>query len=196
MNFPQVKITTRDAKIGLNTQNAKLTMTQPNADVSIQQPKADQNIKQHPPKLTIDQSNAWSNLGLKNVFERTRDTAQHANQVHHQGLARMAREGDELMRIESGGNPIASQAKRNSGWNFDYKPGGMPVHDLVSLNYEPGRAEINTQRQEPVIQATPRKPQLQYQRGNVSVQPEQYADVQIDVENLKYKGIQGFEITI
>jgi len=171
-------------------------MKQPNADVSIQQPKADQNIKQHPPKLTIDQSNAWSNLGLKNVFERTRDAAQHGNQVHHEGLARMAREGDELMRIENGGNPIAAQAKRNAGWDFDYKPGGMPVYDLVSLNYEPGRAEINNQRKEPIIQATPRKPQLQYQAGQVSVQTEQYSDVQIDVENLKYKGTQGFEITI
>jgi len=138
LNFPQVKINRRDAKIGLNTQNAQLTMKQPNADVSIQQPKADQNIRQHPPKLTIDQSNAWSNLGLKNVFERTRDTAQHGKQAHHKGLARMAREGDELMRIENGGNPIVAQAKRNAGWDFDYKPGGMPVYDLVSLNYEAG----------------------------------------------------------
>jgi len=196
VDFPQVKITTRDAKIGLNIQNAQIKMKQHKAEVSIQQPQAEQTIRQHPPKLRIDQTNAWSNLGLKSIIERTNDTAQHANQVHHQGLARIAREGDELMSIESGGNPIASQAKRNSGWNFDYKPGGMTVHDLVSFNYEPGRAEISTKRQEPVIEATPRKPQLQYQRGNVSVQTEQYADVQIDVENLKFKGTQGFEITI
>jgi len=196
LDFPQVKINIRDTKIGLNTQNAQLTMKQPKAEVNIQQPKADQNIKQHPPKLTIDQSNAWDNLGLKNVFERTRDTAQHANQVHQEGLARMAREGDELMRIENGGNPIAAQAKRNAGWDFDYKPGGMPVYDLVSLNYGPGRADIQVKRNDPIIQASPNQPQFQYQRGNVSAHIEQYSNVDIDFEGLKYIGTQGFEMTI
>ncbi|QHE53596.1 DUF6470 family protein [Pontibacillus sp. HMF3514] len=196
MDFPQVKIKTTDAKIGLNTQNGQLKMKQPKAEVSIQQPKADQTIKQHPPKLTIDQSNAWSNLGLKSIFERSRDTAQHANQTHMENLGKMSQEGDELMKIERGGNPIASQAKQNAVWDFDYKPGEMPVYDLVSLTYEPGRADISTKLNKPIIEATPMKPQFQYEHGNVSVQTEQYFDIQIDVENLKYKGTQGFEITI
>jgi len=78
VDFPQIRLNTQQAKTGLNIQNAKLTMNQEKADMSIKQLQADVSIKQHSPKLTIDQSNAWSNLGLKNVFERTRDTAQHS----------------------------------------------------------------------------------------------------------------------
>ncbi|KGX86796.1 DUF6470 family protein [Pontibacillus marinus] len=196
MDFPQIRLNTQQAKTGLNIQNAKLTMNQQKADVRIEQPQADVSIKQHSPKLTIDQSNAWSNLGLKNVFERTRDTAQHANQKFLENLAKMSQEGDELMRIENGGNPIASQAKRNAGWDFTYKPGGMPVYDLVSLSYEPGRADINVKQNDPIIQTTPRKPQFQYQRGDVSTQVKQYSNVDVDFVGLKYVGTQGFEISI
>jgi len=49
---------------------------------------------------------------------------------------------------------------------------------------------------DPIIQNTPRKPQFQYQRGDVSTQIEQYSNVDVDFVGLKYVGTQGFEISI
>ncbi|MYL54005.1 hypothetical protein GLW08_11715 [Pontibacillus yanchengensis] len=196
MQVPQVQIQTTEAKLGLRTQNAKVTLQQPKADVSIQQPEADLSIKQHPPKLSIDQSNAWRNLDLKNVFERTRELAKHGNQTWSENLAKMAQEGDQMMRIENKGNPIASIAKRSGHWNFDIQVGGMPVYDLVSIDYQPGKAEINAQANQPNIKATPYNPEFTYKRGQVNSQMKQHSSINIDVKNLKFKGTQGFEMTI
>ncbi|KGX86312.1 DUF6470 family protein [Pontibacillus litoralis] len=196
MNFPQMQIRTTDAKLGLQTRNATLKMEQPQAEMRIEQPQADQSMKQHPSKLTIDQTNAWHNLDLKGILKRSEDFAAFGKQSVLEGIAKDAQEGDELMRIENGGNPIANQAERNSILRFDMQPGGIPVHKLVSIQYEPGSAEIHTEPNKPVIEITPQQPRLTYERGNVFMQMEQYPSVELDVKGLTFKGTQGFEITI
>lgn len=163
--------------------------------MSIQQPKADMSIRQYSGKLTIDQTKAWHNLGLKSSFVRTRETADHARQIAMEGLARIAREGDELMRIEQGGNPIAAQGERNAVWEFDYQPGATPWQELVQLNYESTEPDIHTTPNKPKINITPRPPQFGYQPGSISFSIEQYADLQIEFTNLMYKGYR-FETEI
>ncbi|RWZ55033.1 hypothetical protein EQV77_13000 [Halobacillus fulvus] len=180
MRVPQLQVQTMPARIGIKKNDAVHEYQQFKADQSIEQPKADLMIRQRPGKLTIDQSKAWSNLHLKSSFERTRDTAAFAEQTWMEGLARVAQEGDELMKIENKGNPIADQAARNVGFNFDYKPGNTPVHELVQTSYEANPTEIDVKRNAPIIKTTPRFPEFQYQRGSVDVTMEQYPSVQID----------------
>ncbi|MFD1020303.1 DUF6470 family protein [Thalassobacillus hwangdonensis] len=195
MNFPQIRIQSQSARIGMDSKDAELTMQQPNAQVSIQQPKADLSIKQKKGKLSIDQTNAWNNIGLKSSFVRTRETADHARQALLEGIARISQEGDELMRIENDGNPIAAQAERNARYEFFVQHGGMPTYDLVNLSYEVGGAEIDVRPNKPVIDVIPQKPQINYTKGDVSIYIEQYPELNIDFDGLKYVGYR-FETEI
>ncbi|MCD5325910.1 MULTISPECIES: DUF6470 family protein [Pontibacillus] len=197
MKTPQIQIQTTLAKIGLTIQNAKHTYKQRPAEQQIQQPKADLSIKQESPKLSINQTKAWQNIGLKSVFVRAEEYASHAKQKGLEHIATMAQEGDELMRIENGGNPIASQAKRTVEglWDFTINPGGRPAYELVDLSFNTGRATIDVKRNEPILRATRNEPQFQYERGQVTARIEQYSDVNIDFKNLTFKGYR-FETNI
>ncbi|SEA39523.1 hypothetical protein SAMN05421743_104206 [Thalassobacillus cyri] len=195
MDFPQIRLSSQRAAIKIETQQATQSIEQPKAQQSIQQPKADVSMRQRPGKLTIDQTNAWHNLGLKSSQVRTRETADHARKSLLEGIARTSQKGDELMRIEQGGNPLADQATRNAVWNFEYKPGGMPAYDLVALDYQAQRPEINITRNTPVINAVPQKVRHDYKPGKVDVSMDKYASLNIDFVNLTYKGYR-FEIEI
>lgn len=178
--MPKLQVTTQQGKLGIQTTPATLNIRQQKADVQIQQPKADVQIRQRPGKLSIDQTQAWKNLNFNSAFDIAEQAAQFGRQDWLSGLERVAREGDELMRIENKGNPIASQAKRNGVWNFEYKPGGRPAYDLVSLNYQANPADIEVKRNDPVINTTPRYPDLTYQKGNVYISLTQKSQVSID----------------
>ncbi|UOR11673.1 DUF6470 family protein [Halobacillus amylolyticus] len=182
MPVPKVQIQTTEARIGINVQKGQQTIRQQKAELSIQQPKADMTIRQRPGKLTIDQTKAWHNLDLKNVLVRTEELVGEARQIWLEGIARVSREGDELMRIEDGGNPIAAHAKQNARFEFTMQPGGRPAYDLVDFNYVPGEAEISVEPQKPIIKAQPREPEIAYQPGNVDIYMRQYANIQIDWE--------------
>ncbi|MFD2922572.1 DUF6470 family protein [Halobacillus naozhouensis] len=180
MSVPQLQLQSTDARIGIRTQPGQQTIRQHQAKQSIQQPKAQMTIDTRPGKLTIDQTKAWHNLDLKNVFARSDELVSDARQIWLEGIARVSREGDELMRIEDGGNPIAAHAKQNAKYEFTLQPGGRPAYELVDLHYEPAQVDINVEPQEPIISAEPRKPDISYQRGNVDIFMKQYTDIQID----------------
>lgn len=195
MELPQIRLSSDRASLSIRMEKGHQSIEQPKAELHIQQPKADMTIKQPTGKLTIDQTNAWHNLGLKSSRVRTEETADHAKRTVLEGTARMAEEGDELMRIENGGEPLADQAARNAIWQFDYPLDGMPVYDLVSIDYQANEPEISFAKKEPVIEAVPQKVRYDYQPGNVDVFMEKYAALDIDFVNLKYKGYR-FETEI
>jgi hypothetical protein len=180
MTIPQLQVQTQSAKLNLRTNPAVHKYKQMKSEQSIEQPEADISIRQRTGKLTIDQSNAWRNLHLKTVFERAEEFADYSNKKWLEGVGDAAREGDELMRIENKGNPIAEQAKRNAVMNITYQPGDTPVYDLVKVSYKANSADIQVKPNAPIIKQTPRPPQFSYQRGNVDITLAQHSDVQID----------------
>ncbi|MBA2175563.1 hypothetical protein H0266_11725 [Halobacillus locisalis] len=177
---PKLQVSTTQGRIGITKKDAVLHLKQQKADQQIQQPKADLQIRQRSGKLSIDQTKAWDNLKFQSGSEIVSEAAQLGRQDWLEGVARVSREGDELMRIENKGDPIASQAKRNAVWDFDYKPGGRPVNELVDISYQANPADIEVKRNDPIIDSTPRYPQLTYQKGNVDISLAQKPDVQID----------------
>ncbi|GGF31285.1 hypothetical protein GCM10010954_33090 [Halobacillus andaensis] len=180
MKVPQLHIQSTPARLGLTINKGQQTIHQPQAEQSIQQPQAEMTINQRPGQLTIDQTKAWHNINLKSSAVRTKETAQVGEQKWMEGLARVASEGDELMRIENGGNPIAVQAERNAGFDFDIQPGGRPSYDLVDLSYQPGEADISVEPQQPMIHTVRQEPETSFTPGSVSSYMEQYPDLKID----------------
>ncbi|PKR77985.1 hypothetical protein CEY16_08675 [Halalkalibacillus sediminis] len=183
MNFPQITMQSQMAKIGINTTQGQQSIQQPKAQLSIQQPKAEVSIDRRPPQLSIDQSQAWKDMEIYGPLEASKRSAQAGKQAWLQSMADDSREGDQLMKIESGGKPIAliAQNKANPPMK-EFNVGWIPSHGSVKIDYDPGDTNIQVQQNEPIIQVTAQKPMIDYQGGSIETFIRQPNDLQIDVE--------------
>lgn len=189
MLFPQIRLQSEPALLEMKTSPAVQNIEQPGALIDIQQPMAELNIERVASKLTIDQTKAREDVDLKSVSKRVEEFAQQGYQDYLSGLARRREDGDELMKIENKGNPIAGQAKRNSEKPpYEFNIGWVPSGNSVKLNYDPGRVEIDVKVNKPIIKSEARKPLHSYTPGEVDIKLKQYQSLKIDFENLKYIG--------
>jgi hypothetical protein len=190
MNLPQIRLQSTPVQIEMNTTPAQQIIEQPGPDLDIQQPPPQLHIDRSPSKLTIDQSQAWADMDLKPISARVKEFAQNGYQDLLKGVARRAEEGDELMKIENGGNPIATISKSNGERpTYDINIGFIPSAGSVKEHFEPAKLDIQWDIKKPINNTKPRKPIIDYKPGNVNVSLKQYPNVKIDFVNLKYIGI-------
>ncbi|RST77480.1 hypothetical protein D4T97_003070 [Siminovitchia acidinfaciens] len=184
--IPQIRMESVMGQIGMRTRPARQTIEQPKAVLDIQQPPAEMHIERTPSKLTIDQTKAWEDMNLKSLPKVMEEFAQEGRSKAMEGTARRAEEGDELMRIEQGGNPITGLAKRNSERpEASFNIGFIPSPFSVKLNYEPSIVDIQWTRREPIIHVEPQKPVVEYEQGNVDIYMEREPSLKIDFINLE-----------
>ncbi|WP_445487933.1 DUF6470 family protein [Niallia sp. 03133] len=187
--FPQIRLQSTFGQIEITTRPGTMEIEQPKADLSIEQPAAEMNIERTPSKLTIDQTKAREDVDLKSIRVRKEEAAQLGKQALLEGIARRIQDGDELMRIENGGNPIKTQAKRNSeGPPKQFGLAWIPSAGSVKVGYDPGNVEINWKTHAPTIETTINKPIFTYRPGEVNISLKQYPSLTIDFDNLKYVG--------
>ncbi len=186
MNIPQIRMESRFARIGIEQMKPVQEIEQPPASLTMRQPPADLEIEQNFGKLTIDQSQAWEEMDMKSVFKRSAEHAQQGYQDWLDGMARVSQQGDELMRIEHGGNPLASQAIENSeNPPYEFNIGWIPSPFSIKIGYERGTVNIRAQANKPVIEATPNKPIHRYTPGKVNIYLAQRNELSIHFVNTK-----------
>ncbi|MED4988803.1 DUF6470 family protein [Parageobacillus toebii] len=196
MQLPQIRLQSTFAKIAIKTTPPVLEIKQPLAELDLQQPPAEMKIETTPAKLTIDQTKAWEDMNLKSIFRLIEEFAQKGYEDWLEGLAQVSRQGDELMRIEDGGNPIAEQAKENSEDPiYDFNIGWIPSLFSVKTNFEPAKVHIDVKVHQPIIRAKINKPMIHYTPGKVTIDLAQHNSLKIDFVNLKFVGT-NFEISI
>jgi len=181
MNIPKLQIQSTNAQIGLTTQRAVQEIEQPSANIDLQQPKAEMSMETTKSQLSIDAYEARESMDYKTSISRTREIAQQSMQDAQEGTARRAQEGDELMRIENGGNPLADQAKRRfrqpySSINIKF----IPKAGSVKINFEPGNVDIKIEPQKVINNSTINKPIHNYTPGKVKVDLLQEPSLKID----------------
>lgn len=191
MNFPQIRLQSQMAKIELNTNPAVQSIEKPGPDLDIQQPSAVLHINRTPSKLLIDQSEARADVDLKTIRRRIEEFAQNGYKEWLNGLGRRAQEGNQLMRIENKGNPIANIAKQNSQLypTYDFNIGYVPKAGSVKIDFEPTKLDIEWETKKPINNTKTRNPIINYHPGNVDIRMKQYQNLKIDFANLKYVGI-------
>ncbi|MFT4414408.1 DUF6470 family protein [Fredinandcohnia humi] len=196
MQLAQIRLESQSARIGLKTIQPVQKIQQPKADLSIEQPKAEIQIRTTPGKLTINQTKAREDVDLKSVSKRIEEFANNGYQGWLEGLERMSQEGNALMEIENGGNPIAQIAKSNSqGPELQFNIGWIPSHFSVKTSYEPAKVDIQVHVNKPIINSKINKPVHHYTPGKIDFSLEQRESLNIDFANLKYVGI-NFETEI
>jgi hypothetical protein len=196
LQLPQIRLQSTFAKIAIKTTPPVQEIKQPPAELDLQQPPAEIKIETTPAKLTIDQTKAWEDMDLKHIFRRIEEFAQQGYEDWLEGIARVSRQGDELMRIEDGGNPIAEQAKENSEDPiYDFNIGWIPSLFSVKTNFEPAKVHMDVKVHQPIIRAKINKPIINYTPGKVTVDLAQRNSLKIDFVNLRFVGT-NFEISI
>lgn len=181
MNIPKLQLQSTKAQIGLNIQKPVQELQQPKANLDLQQPKAIVTMETTKSKLSIDTTEARAELDLMGSRRRTSEVAQYSQQQVLEGTGRRAQEGMELMRIENGGSPIASQS---TDW------GKQPYSSLaikfvpsagsVNVNFEPSRVDIKVEPQKVINNTTINKPIHNYTPGKVKVEMLQHPSLKID----------------
>ena len=185
MQLQQVRMQSTMARIGIQTEEPIQRIHQSKAVQTIQQPKAIQKINITPGKLTIDQSAAWDQMDIKPISKRTAEYAQKGKQKVLEGIARRARQGDELMSIEKGGNVIAAHAKQNSERPpKQFNVGWIPSPMSVKYHYERAKVNIETQAQQPIIDVQVSKATHDYTPGKVNVYMVRGNSLEIDFVNI------------
>jgi hypothetical protein len=196
MQLPQIRMESRFAQIETSTTAYQVFIEQPQAQLDLEQPQAELYIEKTPGLLTIDQTMAWESMDIKHISRRIEENAQKGYSSVINGMARRASEGDELMRIENGGNAIANQAKRNSQMlDYDYNIALVPPPFSVKINYQPGRLAIQAYPKQVINNTVARQPIIDYREGRVTTSLQQDAELNIDFANLKFKNL-NFEIAI
>jgi Family of unknown function (DUF6470) len=186
MNFPQLRMESTFGQLGLTSHNPIQEIEQLPAEMTIRQPKAELTIHRTPGKLTIDQTQAWEDMDLKHISKRIEESARDGYQDWLAGMARRAQEGDDLMRIENGGNPIAEHAKINSESPiYEFNIGFIPSHFSVKTNYQPVDLKIDWKTNKPVIDVKVNKPRHDYTPGVIQFEIIQWPSLTIEVINLE-----------
>lgn len=181
MQVSQIRIQSQTAQIQITQTKGKQEIQQPEAELSIQQPPAQVSINTTPSKLEIDQTKAWEDMNLMHIIRRNDQFAQEGMKGLLEGMGRRAEQGTALMKIENGSNPIANQAITNG--HIQMKSLGItfiPSHFSVKTSYQPAEVNIDVQTIQPVIDATIRKVEHQYERGSVDISMKQYQQLEID----------------
>src|SRR5690625_2554725 len=185
MQIPQIRMESQMAKIGMEQTNSYIEIEQPKADLSIEQPKADVSMQTIKGKITIDQTQAWEETNIMNPYRLTEKIAQEGKQAALEGTGRREEQGAQIIDIHHDVDMIAEQAVENGSRPMkQLRVGYIPSPFAVKIDYEPGEVVIDVQENKPVIDAQIRKPEITFHRGGVHIFMEQYAQLNIDVENL------------
>ena len=144
MDIPKLHIETTKGVLGFSSTKSIQRIEQPAASLSIEQPKAIQSFQTTQPKLSIDSTQARADVDLKSISKRWDEVASYSKQSVLEGMARRAQQGTEMMSIENGGNPIASQAKQSGRQMKNLGIKFIPSYGSVKIDFTPGIVDSET----------------------------------------------------
>lgn len=156
-------------QIHITTTNARLQIQQPKGELSIIQTKPTMIVDRQLPRVLIDQSQQFSEAGLKKWYELIDEYAQLGRQQAMNGIARIVEDGNRMAQIQRKMPPaIPELVLKNStspklDFNFTMIPKTRPkieVEGYLNIDWQLGKTEINY---------TPRKPIIEYTAGRVDI---------------------------
>lgn len=159
----QLKITNIHGQIGIRKNDAVLSIRQPRADLEITTHPAEAEIKTDQIKVKIDQKQCFSEAGLKDVFELTRDFANKGMQDVLEGIGRIVDEGNRMAQIDNKADPFVEIATNKSlpepaPVNITFIPQSRPKIDVeggVNIKWKAGSVDMKSRINSPEITATP-----------------------------------------
>ena len=160
----QLQINSIRGQLGIIRHDAVLSIRQPRAQVKMTSMPAELNTRTEHIKVRIDQSQCFSESGLKRVFELSDELAARARQAVLEGIAAVAVEGNRMSMIENKSNAVVEIALDKTftppaDFNVDLMPKSRPKIEFEGgkVHFDPvlGGVNIEVQVNPPEISATP-----------------------------------------
>lgn len=166
MQLPYLEHSSTRAYIGLNANRPHLRIRQQQADLQIKQEHmANVKLEITHGELQIDQSAAFADADLKGILQRNREFIQKSKQIALENLAKASQEGDKLMRIEHGYQKIQKvSADKSELKHYETNIALVPKPFQVKIDYQPGTVKVRAGEAPLQINATPHKPDIQFQK--------------------------------
>ncbi|WP_088041559.1 DUF6470 family protein [Bacillus sp. EAC] len=181
MQFPQIRIQSTFAKLGLQVEKPILDFQQPKAEMNIHQQNAEMEIERVAPTLEMDSYEARADIDLKSVRRRIEDAFNDGYQAWLDGLARVSQQGDQMMKVQNNKNAISDISKENStNPIYDVNIAFVPRYGSFKMSYDPGSLEINWTTHKPEIEVIPQRPTTNITPGQVSSYMDIWNDLKID----------------
>lgn len=175
-----LRITTTDAKIGIDISDGHYQMSSPKGEQRITTTDPKMTLSGEPVKVIIDSYQSWAERGFKNNLDLFKHTAQLGKQAAINGVSKRVADGNRMADIKNGMPPaIPELAERNSKprmreFGYGVIPKSRPTITVV------GGQSISWQRGSTNIDYTPRKPQINYTKGNVKTYLKQKESINIE----------------
>ena len=180
MNIPTIQIRQQPAKLGIEQQRAQLNLRQQRATVDMRTEAPQLRMTQPNGQLSIDQSRAWHALGIGGHLDMLRSIYSAARGIANESIARIAREGDQMMAIHNGRNAVADiAASRRFVTYSEFQFPGPASFDNVDISYTARKPDIELIRGRVDYRATPNSPQMDFRRGDINIYMVQYGSVEI-----------------
>lgn len=155
----QLRVTNINGQIGIKTTDAVLSIRQPKGELEMTTKKTDLNLKINLPKVKIDQSQCFSEAGLKDVFELTAEAAQRGMQNAQETIGKIAADGDRMANFQTKEDVIAALDWEKAfpgpvDYNIGFIPRSRPkieVEGGVAFNPQLGGVEFKAKIYAPEI---------------------------------------------
>lgn len=181
MQFPQIRLQSTFARLGLNIEKPVQDIQQPKAELSIKQPSAEMDIQRVEATFEMDSFEARADIDLKSVRRRIEDAAQDGYQAWLDSIAQKSQQGDQMMRVYQNKNAIADIAKATVTDSVsDFNIAFLPRFGSFKMSYNPGTMEINWTTHKAEIEVNPQKAITNYTPGKVSGYIDTWNDLKID----------------
>ncbi len=187
---PRLEITTQRAQIEITTHRSSVEITQRKPKFRMRRVPAQMKIEKRAPVMYLDRTAQWKALHIGSVLQAARAFYQQSLSVGLEAIGDIAREGDELMRIENTGNSLADlAAQRTEDVQGDLTMSMMPLPDV---QWDPGYFSINwSQHQLEMEWDVSTKADIRFEPGYVEIRmvkhPEIVIRVKYDEKNMKKK---------
>lgn len=184
MNSARIEVSTVQARTGLQNQRPPMSIQQPSADLQIDQElNGSFQISTTASKLFIDQTEAFADADLKGPLRRSDEFASRSKQNAMQYVSKTIQQGEQLKKIENGGNAIASLAKQNiERAKKEYNLAMVPEHmGKVSFDYRPSEVSVQADWAKPNIQVDKNEPQINIPRWETNAYLQQKNQINFSV---------------
>ncbi|MDZ5471954.1 DUF6470 family protein [Bacillus sp. 31A1R] len=182
MKLPELQITKTMMKIGINQSRGHIELRQPMAEIEYNQPQPEVKMTKTKSKLEIDQSEAFADANLKNPFRVIKEWASEAKKRVLLDIAKEISQGNRMMTIEHQDKSIIPQLAKEDSQPApkQFNIGFMPeTAEKVHFKYTPSKITMDVDLENFKLKAKINKPQINFQRGHVSIYTKQKASIDI-----------------
>lgn len=140
----------RPARIGLEFHPAVLEIQHAYHTMRLDEQPAILDIEIEQPRVELDLTEPMAEIGLRSSLRIAEDLATQGWTAAHEGVAKTAREGDELAAVHRGVNGIALYAAK--AWPFDQRQlnvdlapksrVGVTAYGGIEIDYRPGAVSV------------------------------------------------------